>query len=298
MSRDYLSKDSQLEFGRMVQKGLQAESELQENGTLSPEETMILKKMVADGHRARNMLFETNVDLVHHRVRAYISKYPNSGLDYEDLVQEGQIGLVTAINKYDPDRENKLTTVAYYWIAQAITRAANKTGRMVRLPENRIVQFYHINQYMSDEKNAGKSKAELDSEVMKKFNLSAEDLHDIRGAGNYHASLNMRIGGDEGTRELLDFVEEDKASESTEETVISEDMHTELLNAIAELPEIKQSIIDATFSLRNTEITEKKVRDKYVIKKQEYEALQQEAFLDLQKLLTGRGFSLQDFLGG
>lgn len=298
MGNTYLSKQTELELGEKVQKGLQSEAELNDNETLTLVEKKILQGFIREGEEARNILFENNINLVHHRARIYISKYPNSGLDYEDLIQEGQIGLIAAINKYDPKRENKLSTVAYYWITQAITRAVNKTGRLVRLPENRIVQFYHINKFTALEENLDKSQADLDKAIIDKFDITIDDLYNIRSAGNYHASLNMKIGDDEGGKELIDFFEEDETVTSTEETVIDNNMNAELLKVLSDLSEVKQRVIESSFSLQHSPYTEKTVREKFVMKKRDYEKIKNEAVQELREKLTQRGLTLTDFIGG
>jgi RNA polymerase primary sigma factor len=124
-----LTADEERELGRQVRAGRRAAAELRRSD-LPPEERAHLEAIVAAGEAARRRFVEANQRLVVSVAR----RHPGRGLELEDLVQEGNLGLLRAIERFDPERGLRFSTYAIWWIKQAIQRALDERGRPVRLP--------------------------------------------------------------------------------------------------------------------------------------------------------------------
>ncbi|PJF34504.1 MAG: RNA polymerase subunit sigma-70, partial [Candidatus Thermofonsia Clade 1 bacterium] len=127
-----LSAETERMLAHDVQLGQQARQRLQEEPNLSEEERARLEQIVEVGNKARQELIMANTRLV-----VSIAKtYQGRGLSLADLIQEGNLGLMKAVDRFDPDRGVRLSTYATWWIRQTIARAAGDSGRTIRLPIN------------------------------------------------------------------------------------------------------------------------------------------------------------------
>lgn len=162
----FLTKEEELELGTKIQRYYKAQEILDSEDNISVEEKAVLEKEVKEGLEAVDVLVKANMGLVYDRARVFKSKYP-AWPEYEDLVQDGMAGLMVAVKKYDPSRGNKFSTVAFNWISQSIIREAKKTGRLVRLPENRIQDYSHVLKLINTLDTDKLSPAEVDEIVMK-----------------------------------------------------------------------------------------------------------------------------------
>ena len=296
--KKYLTKDEELALGEVIQAHYRAAEELSSGKRLTPKKKALLEQNVEEGQAAVRTLVEANIGLVYDRARVFKSRYPGAP-EFEDLVQEGMTGLMTAIQKYDPARGNKFSTVAYYWIVQAVARGANKTGRLVRLPENRINDYTAITAIINSEEADGLSSVELDELIIDRLGISKNDLMNIRSAAATPASLNKVVSRENGSaKELMDFVGEDNSTASSEQSVIRNEMYSALMDAISELSPVKRDVIKVSFSLTEAEeniTTLEDIRDIYGIQPAKMKKLQAEAVKELRVILNNCGFSSLDF---
>lgn len=175
---------------------------------LSREEEIDLFKKYKNGS------MQSREDLVNHNLKLVVSiakQYHTTNLDIMDLIQAGNIGLITAIEKFDYNLGNKLSTYATWWIKQAIWRAIIDFDKMIRIPANTLDQINKYNQIIKDyiiEHGKEPSREWL----MNKLELSEYELSRLESYTQTNVvSLQTKIGNDsDDTSELLDFIEDDK----------------------------------------------------------------------------------------
>lgn len=302
---NHLTKEEELTLGALVQKSLRAKAlkESSENSSYELDgETLTvagIDTVISAGERAKNKLVESNTALVWSQARKFKNKFP-SAPELEDLAQEGFAGLVRAIEKYDPERGNKLSTVAYYWIDQAINRSTNNTGRLIRLPENRIADFVDINRIRARYEDSDLTTEQVDAIAMKELKLTPEKFHNIITAGAIPISLNRPVAFDGGeSKELMDFVSEDNASASLEETVTGDLMIEILYEKVDTLSEMEKDVVASSFLMGDV-VTKRasmaEVRERYNLTPQKFKRVLNGALTKVRVELEKLDISFEDFM--
>ena len=199
---------------------------------LTHQEEIDLSRRTKKGDRAaRKRLIERNLRLV----VSVAKKSRGHGLPFEDLIQEGNIGLMKAVGKFDPDRGYRFSTYATWWVRQAVQRAVADKGRTIRVPVSmgeKISKMARTYNELSAELERNAS----DEEVAGRLEWKVEDVRDVKDAMSDATSLNQPLNSDEGSSELGEFVEDERASD-TPNMVLSEMESSQLEEAIDRLPE-------------------------------------------------------------
>ena len=191
----------------------EAKRTLDSNHSLSPAEVAKLEALVKKGAHAIDMIIINNVKLV-----SYVaSDYKNKGVPFEDLMQEGKMGLLTAIEKYDPSRGTQFSTCAVQWIRNSISRAVANTGRSVRLPDN---VYKRTNQYkrVYAELEQKLSRCPSVDELAEELNTDPMEVLNLMDYAKPVNSLDCSVGDSEETT-FSDLVA-DNSSLSPEEKAI------------------------------------------------------------------------------
>jgi RNA polymerase primary sigma factor len=222
---------------------------------LTHQEEIDLSRRTKKGDRAaRKRLIERNLRLV----VSIAKKSRGYGLPFEDLIQEGNIGLMKAVGQFDPDRGYRFSTYATWWIRQAVQRAVANKGRTIRVP-------VHMGEKISkmartyNELSAELERSASDEEVAGRLEWKVEDVREVKDAMSDATSLNQPLTSDEGSSELGEFVEDERASD-TPNTVLSGMESSQLKEAIARLPErlgyvlVRRYGLDAKNSLTLAEL--------------------------------------------
>ena len=196
-----LTAEEEIELAKRIEAGREAMAKLQEVDPDS-EEAERLKEIIADGQLAREHLGRANTRLV----VSIAKRYMGQGLPFPDLIQEGNVGLMRAVDKYDYKRGNRFSTYATWWIRQAITRALAQKTRTIRIPlhmTERIRQMYRTAQVL--EQTLGHRPTP--EEIAKEMELPPESIRGMMDASQHAIALERPVG-DDGDSEFGDFIED------------------------------------------------------------------------------------------
>jgi RNA polymerase primary sigma factor len=179
------------------------------------EEISLSRRARAGDQRARKKLVERNLRLV----VSVVKKYRGMGLPFEDLIQEGNLGLVRAVEKFDPDRGLRFSTFAIWWIRQAVGRAVADKGRTIRVPVHMGEKIRKITR-THNELSAELGRDPTDEEVAQRLGWKVEEVRDAKEAiPDATTSLNRPLGSEENASELGEFIEDERASDTSGEVV-------------------------------------------------------------------------------
>ena len=191
---------------------------------------------------ARARLIESNLRLV----ISIAKKYRGRGVSFEDLIQEGNAGLIKAVERFDPDLGNRFSTYATWWIRQGITRAIADHARPVRLPAHVVDALFRLRRAEATlSLELGRDATE--EELAERLGIKPEEARRLREVGQPVGSTNARIGAEDGT-EMGELLPDERAGEEYARVEVGQWEGT-LREAVASLPEREARIIEMRHGL-------------------------------------------------
>ena len=256
---------------------------------LTADEEMDLSVRVANGDEdARNILAESNLRLVVSIAKRYVGR----GLLFLDLIQEGNIGLMKAVEKFDFGKGYKFSTYATWWIRQAITRALADQARTIRVPVHMVEtinKMARIQRQMTLELNREPS----DEELAKKMGISVEKVREVIKISQDPVSLETPIG-EEDDSHLGDFIK-DESSLSPEEYATNEILKEEIKSVLSTLQPREQQVLELRFGLIDgTSYTLEEVGKRFNVTRERIRQIEAKALRKLRH--PSRAKKLKDFM--
>ena len=250
-----LEHDEEIMLGRKVQRLMELEKirvELQEEFGRKVDDNELashacdydfkgLRRELREGRKAKEKMVTANLRLV----VSVAKKYTKRNMELLDIIQEGTIGLVRGVEKFDPHRGYKFSTYAYWWIRQGITRAIAEKSRAIRLP-------IHVTENLNKLKKAQRELSQKNGlmpnvfELSEELNLTVDEIKDLMCKARQPTSLEIKIGENKDTA-LIDLLEdEDQIPENLLETAcIKEDIR----ELIRDLPEMQAAVISMRYGI-------------------------------------------------
>jgi len=265
-----LSAEEEITLAQQMKRGQVAAKRLAKNGYM-PEERLRLQEEVERGDAARSHLIKANTRLV----VSIAKKYLGQGVPFLDLIQEGNLGLMKAVEKFDPRRGCKFSTYATWWIRQAITRALAEQGRIIRLPvhmDERLRKVYWTARQL--ERDSGHSPTT--EEIASEMGLKPRKVEWLLRVSRRPVSLEKPVGEEEDS-ELGDFIEDQEAL-SPVDTTYQHLLGDKLEEVLATLSPREAKILRLRFGLHDgRSYTLKEVGEKFGLTRERIRQIEAEA---------------------
>ncbi|GAB4467890.1 MAG: RNA polymerase sigma factor RpoD [Anaerolineae bacterium] len=207
-SEPLLTAEQEIALAKRIERGREARRLMEESDNLSDEQAALLWEAIQDGQAAREHLGRANTRLV----VSIAKRYRNQGLPMSDLIQEGNVGLMIAVDKFDHTMGNRFSTYASWWIRQTITRALSQKSRTIRLPLHLSDQLRRITT-ASEVMGQELGREPTAEEMAARLDLEPDEIREILEAQPQTIALEMPVGDDS---EFGDFIEDDQSTSPDE----------------------------------------------------------------------------------
>ena len=244
---------------------------------ISAEEEVELARRIKTGDRkALEKLTKANLLFV----VSVAKQYQNQGLSLPDLINEGNIGLLKAAEKFDETRGFKFISYAVWWIRQSILQAIAEQGRVVRLPLNQVGSVNRINKVLSKFEQENERRPSVD-EIADKTDLPHEKIEDVLKVNTRQVSVDAPMADGDGTS-MIDFMQSDSDS-STDEELLKESLRAEIASALSVLNDRERNVIEAFYGINQPECTMEEIGKKYGLTRERVRQIREKAIRRLKQ---------------
>jgi RNA polymerase primary sigma factor len=272
--------------GESLDKYLQ---EISKEGLLTVEEEVELAARVRKGdQKALETLTRANLRFV----VSVAKQYQNQGLSLPDLINEGNLGLIKAAERFDETRGFKFISYAVWWIRQSILQAIAEQSRIVRLPLNQVSSVNKISQVLSRFEQENERRPSVD-EISEQVDLPLEKIDEALNINGKHVSVDAPFADGEDNS-LLDVLVNDN-SPSADKQLVLESLRQEIQKALSCLNERERMIIEAYFGIEQPEMTLEEIGTKYGLTRERVRQIKEKAIRRLRNNTQNK--MLKSYLG-
>ena len=268
------------------------EKYLQEIGKeemISAEEEVELAQRIKKGDKkALERLTKANLRFV----VSVAKQYQNQGLTLPDLINEGNLGLLKAAERFDETRGFKFISYAVWWIRQSILQAISEQSRNVRLPLNQVGSLNKINREINKFEQENERKPSL-HEIADKIDLPQEKIDEAMSVNSHHISVDAPFADSEDSNLLDVLVNEDIPT--TDMSLVNESLKSEIQAALSVLSERERKVIEASYGIGQPELTLEEIGEKFDLSRERVRQIKEKA---IRKLRTStKNKTLKTYLG-
>ena len=244
---------------------------------LTAEEEVELSQRIRKGDReALERLTKANLRFV----VSVAKQYQNQGMSLSDLINEGNMGLIKAAERFDETRGFKFISYAVWWIRQSILQAIAEQSRIVKVPLNQVGAYNKINKVLNQFEQENERRPNV-NEIADQIDLSEEKIEVAMKQGGRHVSVDAPFHDDESSS-LLDVLPNNDSPEADNE-LLRESLRKEIANALQVLSERERNIIEAFYGINQPEITLEEIGNKYGLTRERVRQIKEKAIRKLRK---------------
>ena len=268
------------------------EKYLQEIGKeemISAEEEVELAQRIRKGDKkALERLTRANLRFV----VSVAKQYQNQGLSLPDLINEGNLGLLKAAERFDETRGFKFISYAFWWIRQSILQAISEQSRIVRLPLNQVGSVNKINREINRFEQENERRPSLE-EIAEKIDLPEDKIDEAMNINGHHVSVDAPFAEGEDNS-LLDIMP-NSDSPMADKTLVAESLKAEIQNALSVLNERERNVVEASYGINCPELTLEEIGEKFGLTRERVRQIKEKAIRKLRMCTKNK--ILKTYLG-
>ncbi|WP_440422425.1 sigma-70 family RNA polymerase sigma factor [Prevotella merdae] len=244
---------------------------------ISVEEEAELARRIKNGDRkALEKLTKANLRFV----VSVAKQYQNQGLSLPDLINEGNIGLLKAAEKFDETRGFKFISYAVWWIRQSILQAIAEQSRVVRLPLNQVGSVNKINRILNQFEQENERRPSID-EIADKTDIPHDKIEDVLRVNTHQVSVDAPVSDNDATS-MIDFMQSD-SEPATDNQLLMESLREEIAAALTVLNERERNVVEAFYGINQPECTMEEIGKKYGLTRERVRQIREKAIRKLKQ---------------